>query len=246
MYEYEGIHPEGIWLLQQNKFENSKEFYEEHKSEIKTLVMNPVKQLASIIGEDMYRYDPFMELDVNKMVSRIRRDTRFSKDKSLYRENVWIMFMRNKKIDSYVPCFWFEFFPEYYVCGVTGFDSNARIHEIYRQKIAENPSRFKRVVKSCLDAGCVPGGHKYKKPQDGTLNLPKDIREYYNMKNVSFRKVFFDINDLKNDVFIDELKNVYKHMNPYYQFLLDVYETYKLERSAFSYEERKTQEVDIK
>lgn len=246
MYKFDGIQPEGIWLLQQNRFENSKEFYEEHKDDIKNLVMNPAKQLASIIGEDMYKYDSFMELEPNKMVSRIRRDTRFSKDKSLYRENVWIMFMRNKKIDTFVPCFWFEIFPHCYVCGVTGFDSNARILEIYRQKITENPVAFQKAVKSCLNVGYVSAGQKYKKIKDGTLNLPEGIREYYNMKNVSFRRIFSNVNDLKDKAFIDELKKTYKQMNAYYQFLLEVYDTYKLERGAFSYEQRKTQEVNIK
>ena len=32
---YNGITPEAMWLLAQNKFENSKPFYEEHKEEIK-------------------------------------------------------------------------------------------------------------------------------------------------------------------------------------------------------------------
>ena len=66
------------------------------------------------------------------------------------------------------------------------------------------------------------------------------------MKNVSFRRIFSNVNDLKDKAFIDELKKTYKQMNAYYQFLLEVYDTYKLERGAFSYEQRKTQEVNIK
>ena len=67
MYKFDGIKTEGMWLLAQNRFENNKAFYEEHKEEIKKLVINPAKQLASIIAEDMYKYDPFMELNPSKM-----------------------------------------------------------------------------------------------------------------------------------------------------------------------------------
>lgn len=239
MYDFEGIKSEGIFLLAQNRFENNKDYYEQNKERIKKLVMIPVKQIAAIIGEDMFKYDPQMELDPNKMVSRIRRDTRFSKNKDLYRENVWIMFMRNKKIDTFVPCFWFEFYQDHFNCGVTFFDSNARVYEIYRQMIRENPSAFRKAVKSCLSAGCILSGHSYKKPKEFTQDIPKDLRDYYNMKNLTFMKTYWDISMLESDSVIDELKGVYEKMNPYYQFLLKVYEIYKLERSEISYEQRK-------
>lgn len=239
MKNFDGISAEGIFLLARNKFENNKEFYDQNKAAIKKLVIDPTKQLASIIGEDMFKYDPQMELDPNKMVSRIRRDTRFSKNKDLYRDNVWIMFMRNKNIDQFVPCFWFEFFQDRYNCGVTFFDSNARVFEIYRQMILEYPSVFRRAVKSCLSAGCIVSGNPYKKPREKTDEVPADLRKYYNTKNLTFMKTCFDISDLKDDSFIDGLKLTYKKMNMYYQFLLKVYETYKLERSEFSHEQRK-------
>ena len=230
MYKFDGIKPDGIFLLARNKFENSKEFYDLHKPEIKKLVMDPVKQLAAVIGEDMFKYDPKMELDPNKMVSRIRRDTRYSKNKDLYRDNVWIMFMRNKKFDAFVPCFWFEFYQDRFNCGVTFFDSDARVFEIYRQMIIEYPSVFRRTVKSCLSAGCAVMGHSYKKERENTDKVPKDIRSYYNMKNLTFMKTDFDISKLENETVIDQLKDTYAKLNPYYQFLLKVYELYRQEK----------------
>lgn len=238
MYKFDGIKTEGIWLLAQNRFENNKQFYEEHKEEIKKLVINPAKQLATIIAEDMYKYDSFMELNPSKMVSRVRRDTRFSKDKSMYRENMWIMFMRSKKIDPFVPCFWFEFFQDQYTCGVGAFQTNARVNEIYRQKILDNSSEFRKAVKSCLSEGCQLGGISYKKPNKLTDTLPKDIQNIYNMKNVSFRKTFSDMSRLEKEETIDELRYIYSKMNPFYQFLLKVYQQYKLERSEYYCEQR--------
>ena len=240
MYNFDGIKTDGIFLLARNKFENNKEFYEQNKALIKKLVMDPVKQLAAIIGEDMFRYDPKMELDPNRMVSRIRRDTRFSKNKDMYRENVWIMFMQNKKIDPFVPCFWFEFFQDHFNCGVTFFEANARVFEIYRDMILRYPSVFRRAVKSCLSAGCVVSGHPYKKEREHTQDVPKDLRTFYNTKSLTFMKTYYDITVLENDSFIDELKDTYKKMNPYYQFLLNVYESYKIERSESSHEQRKS------
>ena len=175
----------------------------------------------------MFKYDPQMELDPNKMISRIRRDTRYSKNKELYRENVWLMFMRNKHVDSLVPCFWFEIFQDRYNCGVTFFDANAAIYERYRQNILKYPSVFRRAVKSCLSSGCVVLGNPYKKLRENSELVPKDLLDFYNMRNLGFMKTFYDMKSLENGECIHLLKDIYKKMNPYYQFLLNVYEEYK-------------------
>lgn len=238
MTNFDGIKPEGIFLLSQNRFENSKEFYDANKKEIVKLVVNPMKQLASIIGEDMFKVDEKMELNPSKMISRIRRDTRYSKDKSLYRENMWIMFMRNKHIDTFVPCFWFEVFPDRYTCGVAPFDSNARIWELFRQKMIDEPKAFEKAVNSCLKAGFDLSGKPYKKEKEGTDAVPKKLRSYYNMRNISFMRVFPDVLKLQDEECIDELRSAYKALTPYYKFLLEIYEQYNLERSEYSYEQR--------
>ena len=100
---YNGITPEAMWLLAQNKFENSKPFYEEHKEEIKAGVTVPLRQIAGELSPLMYEIDEMMNLDPVRMVSRVRRDTRFSKNKNLYRDNLWIMFQRPKREWQFHP-----------------------------------------------------------------------------------------------------------------------------------------------
>ncbi len=85
MTEFSGIKAEALWLLAQNKFNNSKEFYEENKEKINNWVIYPMRQIAAYLSPYMYNLDSKMNLIPAKMVSRIRRDTRFSKDKTLYR-----------------------------------------------------------------------------------------------------------------------------------------------------------------
>ena len=93
---YDGITRNSLFLLADNRFRDSKAYYEEHKEEIKSGVTIPMRQIAGVIGEELLSVDPLMNTIPTKMVSRVRRDTRYTKDKSLYRENMWIMFMRPK------------------------------------------------------------------------------------------------------------------------------------------------------
>ena len=68
--EYKGITPEALFLLADNRFRNSKEYYESRKEEIKSGVTELMNTIPT------------------RMVSRVRRDTRYTNDKSLYRDNM--------------------------------------------------------------------------------------------------------------------------------------------------------------
>lgn len=83
--------------MQLNRFNDSKAFYEENKEKIKANMTVPMRQIAASLSDMMLDIDPFMNTIPTKMVSRVRRDTRYTHDKHLYRENMWIMFMRPKK-----------------------------------------------------------------------------------------------------------------------------------------------------
>lgn len=224
MYKYDGITSDALFLLARNRFENDKNFYEEHKSEIKKGVMTPVRQIIEALLDDMFSYDDRMVLVSWKMVSRIRRDTRYTKDKSLYRENVWVMFMRDKKSNPYIPCFWFEIFPDRYTSGVGTFYTNATYLSIYREKILAEPDRFRKAIRSCEKVGATLSLDCYKKQKDG--DCPQDLVQFYNAKQVHFKCDYFDIRDLENSDFIDTLRKNYKAFYPLYSFLLEVTEKY--------------------
>lgn len=96
MGEFKGFDQNGFMLLEMNKFNNSKDFYEGVKEDIKRMSIVPMRQLCSDLSDELYRIDPKMQLIPTKMVSRVRRDTRYTKNKELYRSNIWCMFMRDK------------------------------------------------------------------------------------------------------------------------------------------------------
>ena len=223
-YKYDGITSDSLFLLARNRFENDKSFYEEHKNEIKKGVITPVKQIINALIDDMFSYDSRMVLIPWKMVSRIRRDTRYSKDKSLYRENVWVMFMRDKKSNPYIPCFWLEIFPDKYTCGVGTFYTNATYLEIYRKQVISEPDRLRKAIKSCKDAGAVLSMDSYKKAKPG--DCPKDLIEFYNIKDLYFKCDFYNITDLEKPDFIEEIRQKYRAFYPLYEFFIDVTDKY--------------------
>ena len=91
-------------MLQLNRLQNSKDFYEEHKEEIKQKVILPFHELIAQMTPAMLEIDAQFVVTPSRMVSRVRRDTRYTKDKTLYRSNMWMFFRRKRQEHESVPC----------------------------------------------------------------------------------------------------------------------------------------------
>lgn len=221
---FNGITGEALWLLAQNRFENSKPFYEEHKEEIKNGMIIPMRQIAGELSEMMFEIDDMMNLDPVRMVSRVRRDNRFTNDKHLYRDNLWIMFMRPKHEWETHPCMWFEVRQSCFSYGVGGFSTPPALMNIYRRHLIEREDEFVKAVKSARKIGASFSGEAYKKPKPG--NPSPAVLPYYNVKYMSFKVERTDFDILATQELITELKKAYKALAPMYRFLKEISDEY--------------------
>ena len=133
---YAGISPEALFLLSRNRFEDSKDFYDAHKARLKQQVFAPLSQIMESLAEDFTCLDPGMLLNPSKMMSRLRRDTRFTKEKHMYRDNIWLMFMRPKSDMPFLwPCMWFEIKPEegFWSAGVCGYEQTPKFMQFMKE-----------------------------------------------------------------------------------------------------------------
>lgn len=224
---YRGITPEALWLLAENRFQNSKEFYESKKPAIKEQVLLPMQQICAALAEPMEKIDGKISVIPSRMVSRIRRDTRFTKDKTLYREHVWATFMRPKKEFPCSPAFWFEITPQGYTFGVGYYSTSPQLMQTYRDAILADPATFRRAVRRAERAGFAFGGESYKKAKPG--DVPEDLRAYYNQKDAFVCRENPDLAPLRDAGIIEELKQGFQELAPLYRFLQKVSESIEVE-----------------
>ncbi len=217
---YNGIKPDVLFLAAQNRFENSRAFYEAHKQELKEGFTIPMRQIAAEISAQLYEADDRVMTDPVKMVARIYRDSRRTKDKSLYRDNLWIMFMRNKHEWQNYPCMWFEVTQNFWSYGVGMFWVDATYLELYRKALIERPQEFLKAVKDVEKTGALYSPDFYKKAKPG--NPIPEIEPYYNIRYLSFMKQRTDFKTLESEALIDELKEIYKNFEGMYLFLKSV------------------------
>lgn len=223
MYNYKGITTETIELLALNRFNDSKAFYEQHKEELKQGATVPMRQIVLDVSDLLCDLDPLMDTNPIYIVSRIRRDTRRTKSKMLYRENLWLMLRRNKFAYPFAPFYWFEFSPEGYAYGLGMWTGKPAQFDFVRKQIMKEPERWLNAVKAAEQAGLTYNCRdSYKK--DKIPDAPEELKKYLNAKNMEFVCWKTDIERLATTDIIDELRYVISVSSPMYEFLIEAYD----------------------
>src|SRR5271157_2207894 len=83
-------------FLKELKEHNDKMWFEAHRHKYEECLLGPMRRLVSDLGEFTLSIDPLLEIRpvVNKTISRIYRDTRFSRNKLPCKTTMWITFKR--------------------------------------------------------------------------------------------------------------------------------------------------------
>lgn len=222
-YNFKGIKPESIELLCLNRFNDSKEFYEEHKLELKEGITVPMRQIVLDLSGLMYDIDDKMLTDPVRSVSRIYRDTRGNRSKIKYRENMWLMLRRYKKEYPSAPFFYFEFYPNSFGYGLAFWTWKQSAFKEVHNLIIEHPGRWLDAVDACKQAGLTYNARdNYKK--DMYPDAPKEIKPYLSAKNMEFSYSSFDMNRINSPSLIYELKLAFDLARPMYSFWADAYD----------------------
>jgi len=226
---YTGIGPDALLLLSRNKFEDSKEFYEAHKAQIKDLVLTPMAEIARALAGDFRALDSGILLEPTRITSRIRRDTRFTKEKHLYRDNVWMCFMRPKAEHPVLqPLLWFEVQPgeHHWSAGIAVWDQTPAYLRYLRERISSAPEEFLAAADCAIEAGGLLQAEAYKK--DRAPDAPEHLKPYFNAKNFCFMRKSEDMALLESEAIIDELRDLYAGLRPMYRWLLAAMEDFRM------------------
>ena len=219
--KFNGFSPKTLKFLRGLKANNNKVWFEGHRADYEQYVLGPLRDLVTDLGDFMLDIDMRFEITpaINKTISRIYRDTRFSKDKSPFRSVVWFAFKNRKKDWTTRVCgYFFELSVDSYRYGMGFYDAAPAIMNKFRQVIDENPKEFLKAISFFgKQKTFVLEGEKYKRIID--KSKPEKIQHWYQRKNmylVCNRK----IDDmLFSSKLVDDLKSGFGLISPFYIFL---------------------------
>ena len=134
--------PPGLDLLLENRLRDNKAFYEENKPALRQTVIEPFYALIEQLGPAMLRLDPQLIVEPKKCLARLRRDTRFTRDKTMYRDHVWCVFVRDKSGWSSKPCFYFSLNQEDFSYGAGYYQTPPPVMAAFRELVLEGDKDF--------------------------------------------------------------------------------------------------------
>ena len=208
--------PQTLDFLAENKLRNDKQWYQEHKPQFKQNVFEPLAELVTQLAPVIHEIDPMLiaEPKTGKSISRVFRDTRFTKDPSLFREEMWCVFTRDKKAYTSAPGFFFELSPDGFRYGCGYFDAPPKVMDAMRTLILKRDKSF-------LTAKQV-----YEKQDvfqmEGDFYKRQDIQDWLQKKRASFNHNSKDFNLLFSPELHRTVARHFRLLAPVYALFLRV------------------------
>ena len=167
--------PELFQFLKELGRNNNREWFTANKRRYEETVLGPSVRFAAEMGPKLARFSPHLTVDARPFggsISRIYRDTRFSKDKSPYKTNVGIHFAHDRSSDSeqHLPGLYFHIEPGGSMVASGIWRPEPPALKRIRDAIVSDSSGWSRVTRSCPPSGGesyarvpagFPAGHKF-------------------------------------------------------------------------------------
>lgn len=215
---------ETLEFLFENRMHDSREWFHQHKAQYQEFLMEPLKELVVALTPVMLSIDDrfVTEPRVDKTICRIWRDTRYSKDPSLYRETMWIIFKRDRMHTTEYPGLHFEITQDGFNFGGGFYHASTAFMNRMRTMILAHDSEFQEALQAfSLDKRFQLEGECFRRPR--YANQPKEMQAWLERRNVAFCAESKDFSLLFSDTLADYLAEAFeKTVAPIYRFLLKV------------------------
>jgi uncharacterized protein (TIGR02453 family) len=144
---------------------NDRDWFQEHRADYERYWLEPAQDFVSALSGPLRRMDHGISADprINGSIFRINRDTRFSKDKTPYKDHLDLWFWDGERRTA-VSGYFFRLVPRALVLGAGAHAFDSAMLGAYRQAVAAagSGSALRKAVASVERAGWQVGGEKYK------------------------------------------------------------------------------------
>jgi len=223
--------------LREVKEKNSKEWFHENKDRYNESLLSPLKELVIQLTDLMLEIDPDFQVEprVDRTISRQHRDTRFSKDKSLYKNNAWVTFKKKGQSNLDYPAFFFEISPDSFFYGMGFYSASVTSMNAIREKINADEKKFIQLINDIHQKNIfTPEGELYKKNR--YQGMEEKITDWYNRKNLYLIRHSENVNELFSNDFTNQLKEDFSSLKTFYQFLIQALDESWLKSEGFEQE----------
>jgi len=196
---FTGFTQEALSFLSDIRFNNNQTFYEANRERYEKYVKAPLRAISDEMTPVVQLIDPRLDTRPGRTMSRIRRDTRYTKDKSPFRDHVWLGWRYPGESRSEGFGMWWGFGPDWLSWGMGCYGTDKPLMDALRLHIRRYPDEVRTIMRA-LEKDYVMYGEDYKKiavPED----VPEDLRYLYVKKGFG----------VEHNATPEEWKKLYSH-----------------------------------
>ncbi len=217
---FNGFTEETIQFFLDLKFHNNTAFFHEQHDRYVEDVQQVFYGMIDELAGDMLKIDPGMEVRPHKCLSRIHRDTRFSRDKSPYRDHLWFLFRRAGEPRDKSLFYYFELGPDRLSWGMGFWNENREALDLFRRRIRANPDGTLALLDDMDLVGrkLYLGGSVYKK-MTVPPEIPDRLKRWYLVKDMYIGKADPDYRWIYSRKILQEVRKDFITLAPLYRLL---------------------------
>ncbi len=217
---FPGFPEETVRFFLDLRFHNETSWFHAHREAYETYVRKPFSDFIEAMTPTVMRIADDMETRPNKCLARINRDIRFTRDKSPYRDHMWLLFRRAGEEREHAVMYWFELSPEVVEWGVGFWGYNRPAMDALRERMMKKPAEVRRVLRQCgiPDETLHIYGDRYKsmKPPAG---MSADLAMLYPCKEIYVKRVGVPLGESYRPEIIDRVSEDFLRLKPLYLLL---------------------------
>lgn len=147
--KFAGFPKQGIQFLKKLRKNNTREWFEANRADYEKYIKAPREELAGALNAELAKFAPQHVTEPKKAIYRIHRDTRFSANKTPYKTNLAMIFLRTGSTSKHGSgSFYCSVSDEEVAVGGGVYMPEPEAIYAVRAKIAEEHARFRKIVTS--------------------------------------------------------------------------------------------------
>ncbi len=222
---FPGFPEETMQFFLDIRFHNDKVYFEENRARYEKDVKAVFHAFIEELSPLMQQIDPLMEIRPYKCLARIHRDTRFSKDKSPFRDHLWLCFRRAAEPKEGSINFFFELGPTTLGWGMGTWGENKPMMDVLRRRIVAEPDRVGKIISSCrLAEKDFAVYSQIWKRMEVPPGVPLGLHGWYASREVYVGKAHPDMNLVSTPQILTAVKEDFKALAPLYHLLHGAYD----------------------
>lgn len=220
--------PEALDFLVENQFHDSRSWYHEHKDIYKSRVVAPMVELIDGLQPAFERIDSRIQCDPRR-ISRLYRDARRCRGKSIFRDSVWCSFHPGNDKENPLPGFYFEISPRGFDFGCGYYLMPSDVKDEFRQLILDGHPLFREA----LDAYGKQDtfrlyGELYKR--NHYPDRSEAECDWLNRKSIGMSAFSEDFELLFSEKLVDYLSEKYLSLKPFWELMMTAEEQVRSRR----------------